>query len=171
VLLRHLNGLIHVWPSRNLLKRPTSGETLGSKSGKSKNHVRNVLGHGVQVMATPMVNRRKDMYPDLPLPRPTHDTRGPDEPDVIPPSIPRIHSSSIKLPPVPTLHFSPPEDIIPTPIPRPYQQSPSSLPIRSLRVHHPIAPPSTPGLHLSVTQMTSFLFPMTLPPYHLTTSI
>ena len=64
-----------------------------TQSRKSKNPVRNLFAQGVQVMATPKGNRRKDVFGGLPsLPQPTCNFA--PEPDEIPPSsIPRVPSS------------------------------------------------------------------------------
>ncbi|MCJ1400190.1 hypothetical protein MMC11_003394 [Xylographa trunciseda] len=72
-----------------------------SKSRKSKNPIRNPLGQGVQVMATPKHNRLKNIYPRLS--RPSHSLIVEhEEPDAIPPSSdPRIPSSSFKPSAVP----------------------------------------------------------------------
>jgi DNA replication regulator SLD3 len=121
----------------------------GPQSRKSKNPVRNVLGQAVQVMATPKVNRKKDMYPDLPLPRLSHHPLEPEvEPEAIPPSsIPRIPSSSIKSPLPPTLHFSPPDDndTIPASISRPKSSS-TLQPFNHVIANTPSRPKSSSAL-------------------------
>lgn len=61
-------------PNRELVSNEIANEsakrsTGGGSSRKSKNPVRNPMGEGVQVMATPRGNRRKDIVGMPPLPR------------------------------------------------------------------------------------------------------
>jgi hypothetical protein len=116
------------------------------------------------------------MYLYLPLPRPTHDTHEPDnEPNAIPPSsIPRIPSSSIKLPAVPTLHFSPPEDSIPATIPQPKSATalqPSDSFIANTPYHRPsqhsrLAPDNNVEDELSPPNDSPALPPLSKEPSH-----
>ncbi|MCJ1313984.1 hypothetical protein MMC25_007664 [Agyrium rufum] len=72
----------------------------GSLGGlrKSKNPIRSAISEGVQVMATPKNNRRRDAYGDLPpLPPPRYETPSPLRPNTVPAtSDSRIPSSSHK---------------------------------------------------------------------------
>ena len=74
---------------------------------ESRNPTRNSLSQGIQVMATPKVNRRTNLYPDLPrFPVPYCQ---PDESHPIPPSSdPRIPSSTIKPATLPDLQLPTP---------------------------------------------------------------
>ena len=61
-------------PNRELVSNEIADESVkrstgGGSSRKSKNPVRNPMGEGVQVMATPRGNRRKDIVGMPPLPR------------------------------------------------------------------------------------------------------
>ncbi|KAJ5677861.1 DNA replication regulator Sld3 [Penicillium maclennaniae] len=73
---KELDAAIHALrkPNRELVSNEIADESVkrstgGGSSRKSRNPVRNPMGEGVQVMATPRGNRRKDIIGMPPLPR------------------------------------------------------------------------------------------------------